>query len=67
MLPHENLKIGCIMLAEPFFWLKDAWIRGSEDFRLNTVQAPPPTPAAYLASSHLEASCTKRVWEKAAA
>ena len=34
----ENPKIGCIMLAEPFFWPKDAWIPCPDDFKLNTVQ-----------------------------
>jgi len=38
MLPNENPNIGCIMLAEPFFWPQDAWIECPEDFKLNTVQ-----------------------------
>jgi putative restriction endonuclease len=36
--PNENPNIGCIMLAEPFFWSKDAWLPSPEDFKLNTVQ-----------------------------
>ena len=38
ILENENPNIGCIMLAEPFFWPKDAWIPCPEDFKLNTVQ-----------------------------
>jgi putative restriction endonuclease len=38
ILPNENPNIGCIMLAEPFFWPQDAWIECPEDFKLNTVQ-----------------------------
>lgn len=38
ILPHENPNIGCIMLAEPFFWPKEAWIKCPDDFKLNTVQ-----------------------------
>lgn len=38
ILPHENPNIGCIMLAEPFFWPNDAWIECPDDFKLNTVQ-----------------------------
>lgn len=36
--PNENPNIGCIMLAEPFFWPKEAWIPCPENFKLNTVQ-----------------------------
>ena len=38
ILSNENPFIGCIMLAEPFFWPRDAWIPCPEDFKLNTVQ-----------------------------
>jgi len=38
ILPNENPNIGCIMLAEPFFWPKDDWIPCPDDFKLNTVQ-----------------------------
>ncbi len=38
MLSHENPTIGCILLAEPFFWPRDAWIPSPPDFKLNTVQ-----------------------------
>jgi putative restriction endonuclease len=34
----ENPTIGCVMLAEPFFWPKDQWIPSPPDFKLNTVQ-----------------------------
>jgi putative restriction endonuclease len=34
----ENPSIGCILLAEPFFWPKEAWISCPDDFKLNTVQ-----------------------------
>jgi putative restriction endonuclease len=37
LLPHENPNIGCIMLAEPFFWKRPDWIRSPADFKLNTV------------------------------
>jgi HNH endonuclease len=36
--PGENPPIGCIMLAEPFFWPREAWIPSPPDFKLNTVQ-----------------------------
>jgi putative restriction endonuclease len=36
--PGDNPHIGCIMLAEPFFWPRDAWIPSPPDFKLNTVQ-----------------------------
>lgn len=34
----ENPMIGCILLAEPFFWDRDLWIPAPGDFKLNTVQ-----------------------------
>lgn len=36
--PDDNPTIGCIMLAEPFFWSRDRWIPCPTDFKLNTVQ-----------------------------
>jgi len=36
--PMENPTIGCIMLAEPFFWPREDWIPAPSDFKLNTVQ-----------------------------
>jgi putative restriction endonuclease len=33
----ENPSIGCIMLAEPFFWNRVDWIPCPTDFKLNTV------------------------------
>ena len=36
--PSENPTIGCIMLAEPFFWPRNAWIATPTDFSLNIVQ-----------------------------
>lgn len=36
--PRENPTVGCIMLAEPFFWLRNQWIPCPPDFKLNTVQ-----------------------------
>ena len=38
MSPMENPTIGCIMLAEPFFWPREQWIPSPPDFKLNTVQ-----------------------------
>ncbi|MCL5744342.1 MAG: HNH endonuclease, partial [Acidobacteria bacterium] len=35
--PHENPTIGCIMLAEPFFWDRADWIPCQPDFKLNTA------------------------------
>lgn len=34
---NENPNIGCIMLAEPFFWNQRDWIPCPTDFKLNTV------------------------------
>jgi putative restriction endonuclease len=34
---NENPTIGCIMLAEPFFWNRADWIPSPADFKLNTV------------------------------
>ena len=31
--PGENPHIGCIMLAEPFFWPREAWIPSPPDFK----------------------------------
>lgn len=36
--PSENPEIGCIMLAEPFFWPREMWINMPQSFKLNTVQ-----------------------------
>jgi putative restriction endonuclease len=36
--PGENPAIGCIMLAEPFFWPRETWIPSPPDLKLNTVQ-----------------------------
>jgi putative restriction endonuclease len=38
MAPNENPTIGCILLAEPFFWPRDLWVPPPADFELNTVQ-----------------------------
>jgi putative restriction endonuclease len=38
MGPAENPNIGCIMLAEPFFWPRDAWIPIPADFSLSNQQ-----------------------------
>jgi len=38
MMPADNPTIGCIMLAEPFFWPEGQWIPSPPDFKLNTVQ-----------------------------
>jgi putative restriction endonuclease len=38
MQPTENPTIGCIMLAEPFFWPQEQWMPSPPDFKLNTVQ-----------------------------
>lgn len=35
---HENPNIGCIMLGEPFFWTREAWIPIPADFSLQIVQ-----------------------------
>jgi len=34
---NENPTIGCIMVAEPFFWNREDWIPSPADFKLNTV------------------------------
>jgi putative restriction endonuclease len=36
--PEENPTIGCIMLAEPFFWPENIWIPSPPDFKAATVQ-----------------------------
>ena len=36
--PAENPSIGCIMLAEPFFWPRKAWIPMPADFSAHTQQ-----------------------------
>jgi putative restriction endonuclease len=36
--PTENPTIGCIMLAEPFFWPREAWIPVPSDFSQHTQQ-----------------------------
>ena len=36
--PAENPSIGCIMLAEPFFWPRNAWIPIPTDFSLSIQQ-----------------------------
>jgi putative restriction endonuclease len=33
---NENPTIGCIMLAEPFFWRRSDWIPSPSEFKLNT-------------------------------
>jgi putative restriction endonuclease len=35
--PQDNPIVGCIMLAEPFFWDRSLWIPSPRDFKLNTV------------------------------
>jgi putative restriction endonuclease len=35
--PYDNPDIGCIILAEPFFFEQSEWIRCPSDFALNTV------------------------------
>jgi putative restriction endonuclease len=36
--PEGNPTIGCIMLAEPFFWPENLWIPSPPDFKAPTVQ-----------------------------
>jgi putative restriction endonuclease len=36
--PHEDPNIGCIVLAEPFFFPQDLWIPMPADFSLNIVR-----------------------------
>jgi putative restriction endonuclease len=36
--PHEDPDIGCIVLAEPFFFPEDLWIPVPSDFSLNIVR-----------------------------
>ena len=35
--PHENPQIGCILLAEPFFWPQELWIASPSDFASQIV------------------------------
>jgi putative restriction endonuclease len=50
----ENPTIGCIMLAEPFFWPREAWIPIPSDFSLNVVQGK---------GYDSEASEGRKLWE----
>ncbi|MGA3316619.1 MAG: hypothetical protein ABSC64_09300 [Candidatus Korobacteraceae bacterium] len=34
--PNDNPTIGCIMLAEPFFWPRSDWIPSPPEFKLST-------------------------------
>src|SRR5688572_29569401 len=36
--PHREYTIGCIMLRDPFFFPRVAWISAPVDFKLQTVQ-----------------------------
>jgi putative restriction endonuclease len=36
--PADNPTIGCVLLAEPFFWPKEQWIPSPPDFKSQTVQ-----------------------------
>ena len=36
--PTDNPTIGCIMLAEPFFWSKDHWLELPSDFNIRGTQ-----------------------------
>jgi putative restriction endonuclease len=36
--PEEDYEIGCIILAEPFFFERESWIPAPEDFRRQIVQ-----------------------------
>ena len=36
--PSDNPIIGCVLLAEPFFWPKEQWIPSPLDFKSQTVQ-----------------------------
>ncbi len=36
--PFEEVKIGCIMLAEPFFWSEPEWLPVPADFSRNIVR-----------------------------
>ena len=35
--PLDDVKIGCVILAEPFFFPESSWIPMPENFKLNTV------------------------------
>jgi putative restriction endonuclease len=37
MAQHENPQIGCILLAEPFFWPRELWITSPSDFASQIV------------------------------
>jgi putative restriction endonuclease len=38
ILATENPTVGCILLAEPFFWPEELWISAPLDFKSQTVQ-----------------------------
>lgn len=36
--PYENPNVGCIMLAEPFFWDRSEWIPSPPEFKVHGTQ-----------------------------
>ncbi|HUF03128.1 MAG TPA: HNH endonuclease [Aridibacter sp.] len=36
--PHEDYRVGCILLEQPFFFEKDEWIPAPDDWKPNIVQ-----------------------------
>ena len=52
--PHENYKIGCIILLNPFFFERKDWIPVPSDFHLNTQQGK---------SYDLRSSAGKALWD----
>ena len=38
LAPGDNPNVGCILLAEPFFWPKELWIESPKEFSRHTQQ-----------------------------
>lgn len=55
--PWEDYTIGCILLAEPFFWEEDEWIPQPSDWKPNTQRG---------AGYDLTAGVGRRLWEEIA-
>jgi putative restriction endonuclease len=53
--PHEDYKIGCIILEAPFFLAREDWIPAPEDFAKNIVQGK---------TYNLDSGIGKVFWER---
>lgn len=63
--PTENPTIGCILLAEPFFFAEEHWIPVPLDFSLNIVQGKGYDSADREGGTALWEALTERLAERA--